>query len=147
MTIDAILSSPDDLQLPDRKFGSIHAKETLGKVPCPNEKINISPHAFKRYLALCRLPTSPLGLKVEASAHLTSLQSLDNPLKSAMEDKRELDVHESSSEALGDEAGQLNEIPNPKLSPDGIILIPQPSDDPDDPSVGCRLLLSRELSH
>jgi hypothetical protein len=52
-----------------------------------------------------------------------------------MEDKREIHVHESGSEAQNDEAGQLNEIPNAKRSADGIILIPQPSDDPDDPLV------------
>lgn len=52
-----------------------------------------------------------------------------------MEDKRELQVNESGSEALTDEAGHLNEIPNAKRSADGIILIPQPSDDPDDPLV------------
>ena len=52
-----------------------------------------------------------------------------------MEDKRELHVHESGSETPNDEAGQLNEIPNAKRSADGIVLIPQPSDDPDDPLV------------
>jgi hypothetical protein len=58
-----------------------------------------------------------------------------------MEDKRELDVHESSSEGI-DEGGQLNGIPNPKLSSGGIILIPQPSDDPDDPLVRLFLVIA-----
>ena len=59
-----------------------------------------------------------------------------------MEDKREVDVHESSSEGV-DEGGQLNEIPNAKRSSDGIILIPQPSDDPDDPLVRLFLVIAR----
>jgi len=51
-----------------------------------------------------------------------------------MEDKRELDIHETSSSS---DAGELGEFPdaNAKRSIDGIILIPQPSDDPDDPLV------------
>jgi hypothetical protein len=56
-----------------------------------------------------------------------------------MEEKRNLDVHESgsSSDTPIDEAGDLNGIndANAKRSADGIILIPQPSDDPDDPLV------------
>ena len=57
-----------------------------------------------------------------------------------MEDRKELEVHEGSEEATHnelalEESGKLNEIANPKLSHDGIILIPQPSDDPDDPLV------------
>ena len=58
-----------------------------------------------------------------------------------MEGKSGLDAHEkgSSSEAFYD-AEEQNEIHDAtaKRSADGIILIPQPSDDPDDPLVRSR---------
>jgi hypothetical protein len=69
-----------------------------------------------------------------------------------MEDSKETSLREIEVDGQNDEAqnvdiltsSKLDGIVNPKLGADGIILVPQPSDDADDPLVALQLQFPRK---